>query len=229
MCFAAGPHSQALHKGEHALLLRRWTPFTARLRQSCFCQLLLARCAVCLSVCLCNCSFVCLRVCLFVCSFVCLFACLLHIVGVFVVFVRLCVCMVGSVFACVLVCLRGCLFVCLFVCVFVSVHVCSFVCMFVLVFCLCVCLCVCLVKLLEEPYPSLSLPKIPSTSPPNGCRLRRGRFCGSWPYNTLFHHPRQTLPIPSVPFLFLSLSRLGTIPSDTLSQVAMSPSGQASG
>ena len=180
---AAAPLSHAQHKREREMLYRRWTPFTAKQRrpavtlriQLCVCRLLR------LSFCLFGCSFVCLCVSLFVCSFVCLFACLLHSVGVFVMFVRLCVCMVGSAFACVLVCMFGCLFVCLFVCVFVSVHVCSFVCLLVLVFCLCVCLFVCLVKLLEEPSPSLSLPEIQSTSPPNGCRLRRGRYFGSWP------------------------------------------------
>ena len=164
MCFAAGPHSQALHKREHALLLRRWTPFTAKLRQSCFCQLLLARCAVCLSVCLCNCSFVCLRVCLFVCSFVCLFACLLHIVGVFVVFVRLCVCMVGSVFACVLVCLRGCLFVCLFVCVRLGATAAQ--------------------NHSRHCAPSPCRPRLPKMADqhyPNACRLHRDHIFGSWP------------------------------------------------
>ena len=129
---AAAPLAHAQQKRDRELLLRRWTPFTAKQRRSgvtlriqlCVCRLLR------LSVCLFGCSFVCLCVCLFVCSFVCLFACLLHSVGVFVMFVRLCVCMVGSAFACVLVCMFGCLFVCLFVCLllcmFVRLLCCSF-------------------------------------------------------------------------------------------------------
>ena len=181
---AAGPLAHAQQKRDRELLFRRWTPFTAKQRRSgvtlriqlCVCRLLR------LSVCLFGCLFVCLFVCVSLCLCVRLFVCLL------VCYTVRCVC-----YACKVVCLYGwfcvCLcvglyvwlLVCVFVCVFVSVHVCSFVVLFVLVFCLCVCLFVCLVKLLEEPSPSLSLPEIQSTSPPNGCRLRRGRYFGSWP------------------------------------------------
>ena len=176
---AAAPLSHAQHKRERELLYRRWTPFTAKQRrpavtlriQLCVCRLLR------LSVCLFGCSFVCLCVSLFVCLFVCLFVtqcwCVCYVCKV--------VCLYGWLCVCLCVGLYVWLLVCVFVCVFVSVHVCSFVVLFVLVFCLCVCLFVCLVRLLEEPSPSLSLPEIQSTSRPNGCRLRRGRYFGSWP------------------------------------------------